>query len=204
MAREVEVKFRLGNAAALRQRLMELGARREAVVEESNLILDTADRTLLRRGCGLRIRVAQSKEKPNCCRVTLTYKGPRVPDAHGPGVKTREELETEVAEEAPLIDLFHRLGFAAVIRYEKRREVWHLPDAEVALDELPQLGWFVEIEAGDSQRVEAVREQLGLVPADAVSETYVELAARLGQSAEDGVSQLCFPSSAPSAAAPPA
>jgi len=203
MMREIEVKYRLRNVAALRQRLMELGARRAAAVHETNLILDTTDRVLLHRGCGLRIRVAQSLEHPNRRRVSVTYKGPRVPDAHDPRVKTREELEAEVANDAPLVELFHRLGFAAVIRYEKRREVWHLPNVEVAVDELPQLGWFVEIEAGDSQAIEAVCDRLGLVPADAVSETYVELAARFGQSAADGVSELCFPSST-SSAAPPA
>jgi predicted adenylyl cyclase CyaB len=192
MAREIEAKFRLADAAALRERLTALGARCAGTVQETNLLLDTPDRDLLARGCGLRIRVAQPLGQSGPCRVTLTYKGPRDPALHVPGIKSREEIETDVSDNAPLTTIFARLGFTPILCYEKRRETWRIAGAEVTLDELPQLGWFAEIEAPDGRAVESLRGQLGLDPAAAVRETYPELTARFGTPDSDGRRGLRF------------
>jgi adenylate cyclase class 2 len=192
MTREIEAKFRLEHVAALRQRLAALGAQCASTVRETDLILDTPARQLLGRGCGLRIRVAQPLEEPGRRCVTLTYKGPRDPDLHGQGIKAREEIETEVTDDARLVALLARLGFAPVLCYEKRRETWHLGNAEVTLDELPQLGWFAEIEAADRRVIEPLRVQLGLEHAAAVAETYPELTARFGTPDTNGTRGLRF------------
>ena len=192
MAREIEAKFRLEHVAALRERLAGLGGQRVSAVHETNVLLDTPARQLQGRGCGLRIRVAQVGNEPGRRRVTLTYKGPRDPDLRDRGIKTREEIETDVADDACLIALFAQLGFAPALRYEKRRETWRLGGAEVVLDELPQLGWFAEIEAPDAGAIESACVQLGLDRAAAVTETYVELAARFGTPDSTGVCSLRF------------
>jgi predicted adenylyl cyclase CyaB len=192
MAREIEAKFRLADTAALRLRLAALGAQRLSTVRETNLILDTPARQLRGQGCGLRIRVAQPLEDPAPPRVLLTYKGPRDPVLHGRGIKSREEIELEVADEQALVALLGRLGFVPALCYEKRRETWHLENAEVVLDELPQLGWFAEIETRDSDALEFLVAQLGLDQKTAVSETYPELTARLGTPAADGSRVLRF------------
>lgn len=193
MAREIEAKFRLADAAALRLRLPALGAQRVHTVQETNLILDTPARQLLGQGCGLRIRVAQPLDGAASPRVLLTYKRPRDPALHGRGIKSREELELEVADEQNLVALFARLGFGPVLCYEKRRETWRLENAEVVLDELPLLGWFVELEARGSDVLESLRAQLGLDRETPVAETYPELTARWGTSSVDGSRVLRFP-----------
>lgn len=192
MARELEAKFRVADAAALRRRLDAEGAPHVSTMHETNLILDAAARQLLGRGCGLRIRVAQPLDDCGSRRVTLTFKGPRDPALHARGIKAREELETEVADDAVLLALFAQLGFKPVLCYEKRRETWRLGDAEIVLDELPQLGWFVEIEAPDAAALESVRRQLGLDQATAVPETYPELTARHGAPDAGGARCLRF------------
>jgi predicted adenylyl cyclase CyaB len=192
MAREIEAKFRLEDVARLRQRLAALGAQRADTVQEQNLLLDTPARQLLRSGCGLRIRVAQPLDESGPRRVTLTYKGPRDPHLHHQGIKAREEIELDAGDDARLVALFARLGFAPVLCYEKRRETWRLGGTEVVLDELPQLGWFAEIEAPDSEAVESLRAQLGLDPTAAVPETYPELTARFGTPDADGTRGLRF------------
>lgn len=197
MAREIEAKFRLVDADALRQRLGACGAERVNAVREHNSILDTPDRQLLGRGCGLRIRAAEPLEAPGPRRVTLTYKGPREPGLQGQGIKARQEIETAVADDVCLAALFARLGFAPVLCYEKRRETWRLGSAEITLDELPQLGWFVEIEAPYVSILETVRDQLALDPAAAVPETYPELTARHGAPDADGARSLRFGAQAP-------
>ena len=196
MAREIEANFRLPDAAALRQRLATLGAQRVSTVQETNLILDSPARQLLGHGCGLRVRVAEPADKSGPRRVTLTFKGPRDPDEHGQGIKAREEIETDADDDASLLAILARLDFTPVLCYEKRRETWQLGDAEVVLDELPKLGWFAEIEATDSARIESLRAQLGLDPATAVAESYPELIARHGTPDTTGTRVLRFATNA--------
>ena len=64
--------------------------------------------------------------------------------------------------------------------YEKHRETWRLERCDVCLDELPRLGWYVEIEGSDATAVGEVRRQLGLHTRPMLRETYVELAATHG------------------------
>lgn len=192
MSREIEVKHRLDDAAALRQRLAAAGAVRDGLAHEINFILDTPGRRLLNAGCGLRIRNVQSVTPPGPARVILTYKGPRDAALAQRGIKAREELETAAADEATLLAVFARLGFAPVIMYEKRRETWRWPDCAAMIDELPRLGWFVELETDDEAALLAHRARLGLTDATAVDETYVRLADRHGTPNAAGVRELRF------------
>lgn len=202
MGTEIEYKFRLADAAPYRARLTALGAAFIERVRQLDRMLDAADRRLLAAGCGLRVREtwvlpaaaettsAAAPNGPHASRGTacVTFKGPR---QAGP-LKTREELETPVDDGATLRTVFARLGFEEVIRYEKRREVWHLNPCVVTLDELPDLGWWLEIEGPAPAAVEHVRSQLGLAQVAPAPETYVELAAQHGRSVEDGRRVLTF------------
>lgn len=188
MSREIEAKIRLGDPGPLRTRLRELGAVRQRHVQETNRIFDTRDRRLLAGDCGLRIRESRPLDGEGPLQPTLTFKGPREP---GP-VKSRAELETPVADAQTLADILQRLGFREVIRYEKRRETWRLGDCEVCLDELPRLGWYVEIEGPRAEAIETARRQLGLTALPTLGETYVELAADHGDADAAGCRQLLF------------
>src|SRR5262249_5435065 len=146
---------------------------RKRAVFEVNRMFDDASQSLLARGCGLRVREIRPVEAPRDDSQPdakpgsgiLTFKGPEQPAA----VKTREELETEVEDAVELTKILSRLGFQERVRYEKRRETWSLAGCEVAIDELPRLGWYVEIEGPDARSVEAVRARLELDAAARVS-----------------------------------
>ncbi len=101
----------------------------------------------------------------------LTFKGPREP---GPA-KIREELELGIDDADALAQILPRLGFVEVVSYEKRRETWRLDGCEIELDELPQLGWFVEVEGPALERVQAVCDRLGLSADSSVSDGYPAL-----------------------------
>lgn len=75
-------------------------------------------------------------------RADLTYKGPRL-DA---GSKARREIVVPLAEAAPADELLRALGFRPAMTVRKRREVRHAGGFEVAWDEVPGLGVFVELE----------------------------------------------------------
>jgi adenylate cyclase class 2 len=190
MGREIELKFRLPQPAALRARLRKLGALAAARVEETNRIYDDAQGRLLSADCGLRIRSCRAPGADPQPAATLTFKGPR---ERGP-TKAREEIECPIADPDAAADILARLGFGEVIVYQKRRETWRLATCEVCLDELPELGWFVEIEGPDPQSVTRAAAQLQLHERDALHETYVELAARHGTPDETGRRQLLFKS----------
>jgi adenylate cyclase class 2 len=190
VAQEIEAKFRIDEPSFLRDRLRELGARRTVQALETNRIFDAPDRRLLRADCGLRVREYRDECGDEPPRGTLTFKGPR----ESGETKSREELETAVTDAAAAASVLERLGFEEVIRYEKRREVWQLGECEVCLDELPRLGWFIEIEGPTVQAIESARRQLHLEDSPALRETYVELAAAHGETDATDRRRLLFSS----------
>ena len=188
MAEEIEAKYRLDDPAGLRGRLVARGAQPVARVFESNRLFDTPDRKLQAADCGLRLRTRRAPDGSQQVSTTLTYKGPRADDQ----MKIREELETVVSDPAATAAILRQLGLVEVIVYEKRRETWRLDECEVCLDELPKLGWFVEIEGSSVATIEAVASKLTLDVESLLRETYVEMAAVRGAPTGDGVRCLQF------------
>jgi len=187
---EIEAKFQVTDPEPLRQALRRLGAELRRRVLETNRIFDTPDRRLLNADCGLRIRTERPLERAargQSPAATLTYKGPR----QAGDLKSREELEVCVSDAGGLADILARLGFRPVIVYEKRRETWHIGACEVSLDELPRLGWWLEVEGPDAATVELVIRQLGLADTPPIRQTYVEMAAAHGDKDAD-VCRLLF------------
>lgn len=162
--RETEVKLRVDDRAALRARLVEIGAalRRERHFED-NVLFDDAAATLRSRGTVLRLRRTPHGG-------VLTYKGPR---ELRDGVKSREERETAVSDPDTLQEVLRRLGYEPVFRYQKYRESWFHGGQAIEIDDTP-VGTFLEIE-GDTDGIHAVAEQLGYAPRDFMLESYVAI-----------------------------
>jgi len=167
---EIEIKLKVDDLAIVRRRLEELRAARVKETLETNLFFDTADRSLRSSDRGLRVRrnrdIHSGKEK-----LIVTYKGPR---AAGP-VKSREEIEMSVDSLDAAAAIFARLGFAQVLSFEKKRETWTLDRCTIELDQLPQLGSFIEIEGPSQDDVLSAREKLGLTDVPLTTPTYAEL-----------------------------
>ena len=205
---EIEAKFQLATPQPLRQRLRRHGARIRSHVLEVNRLFDTFDRRLGRADRGLRIRTCKTLTVDAADQPTavLTYKGPRRPAEAPPSdrrpgksaLKSRAELETMVADAAILADILAQLGYREVVRYEKRRETWRLGTCEIMLDELPQLGWWLEIEGPDAATIEEMRRALGLSDTPMVPTTYVEMAAAHGAVDARGCRRLLFERDSPS------
>jgi adenylate cyclase class 2 len=170
MPLEIEVKLRVESHEVVRRELRSLGAESLGCVLESNSILDRPDGSLRRRGCGLRIRESRSEEDGGTT-ATLTMKGP----VHEGAVKTREELEVRVDDADRTAQLFGALGFAPVLRYQKRRESWRLGLCRIELDEPPHIGLFVEIEGPSEQAIRAVQTDLGLGDLRHESASYIHM-----------------------------
>ena len=174
MAQEIEAKVRIADPAAFRRRMAERSESGGETVFEDNRLFDDPAGTLLWRGAALRVREEHPAGGGEPLRATLTYKGPR---AKGE-LKKREEIEIEVqaVPGAPgLAAVFQATGLRETFRYQKRRSVWRVGECEVALDELPHLGWFVEVEGPTERAVRAGLEDVGLADAELLSADYIHL-----------------------------
>jgi len=185
MPLEIEAKFRVRDPDAVRGRLRAAGAEASGDVLEHNTYFDTPGRELQQAGSGLRLRVNEGPDGAR--RAVLTHKGPR----RDGELKIRPETELEV-EAAGAADAFlQALGFAPTIRFQKRRAIYRLGGAEVVLDELPELGFFLEIEAPDEATVQRVRAALGLADEPVIRTAYVSLVAE--HLTGTGRTELSFP-----------
>jgi adenylate cyclase class 2 len=159
VSEEIEAKVRIADPAAFRRRMAERSESGGETVFEDNRLFDDAAGTLHRRGAALRVREERPAGGGEPLRAALTYKGPR---AEG-DLKRREEVE------------FEAMGLRETFRYQKRRSVWRVGECEIALDELPYLGWFVEVEGPTDRAVRAGLEALGLADAELLSADYIHL-----------------------------
>jgi adenylate cyclase class 2 len=162
---ETEIKLAVPDAASARKVLRKAGfAISRPRVFEANTVFDTEPSTLRASSRLLRIRTAGRV-------VTFTYKGPPSVGRH----KSREELETTVADAARLTEIVKRLGFEPKFRYEKYRTEFKQPrKAGIAvLDETP-IGTYLELE-GREQWIDRTARQLGFTESDYITTSYGRL-----------------------------
>jgi adenylate cyclase class 2 len=161
MSYEVELKYPLADAAAveaMRQRLDSLQAAPGEPIEQRDIYFNHPQRDFAQTDEVFRLRCVGED-------TFLTYKGPLL-DAVA---KTRREIEVAAGSGATtreqLRELLVLLGFREVRDVVKRRQPfqlhWQNRDLEVVLDDVRDLGWFVELEilAEDSDR-DAARDCL--------------------------------------------
>ena len=195
--REVEVKLRVADAAAVRRKLAKLGAKTGASgrVHEMNTVFDTPQGGLAKHGQLLRIRVVKGgkgrkggrggrgKEGP---RAVLTFKGPAegiVPGAisgTSERYKIREEREVELSDPEGLKQILEALGLRGWFRYEKYRTTYAFPKSQrwaaglqVMMDETP-IGSFLELE-GPREAIDRAAEVLGFDRGEYITKSYLAL-----------------------------
>jgi len=166
MPTETEVKIRLTLDPASARRHVEqrgyrpLGPR----TLEADQLYDLPGAELRLSGRLLRLRLRGD-------RWTLTYKGPSLSLRH----KSREEIETDVADGVALAEILFGLGFHPGFRYEKYRTTFAAEGEPgiVTLDETP-IGLFLELE-GPEDWIDHAAARLGYTTADYVTSSYGSL-----------------------------
>ncbi|MGA2442850.1 MAG: class IV adenylate cyclase [Tepidisphaeraceae bacterium] len=172
MPTEIEAKIKVSDLTAVRTKLQVAGATRIAKELETNSFFDTPDASLQSSGTGLRIRVAVDESRKSRC--TVTMKGPLQKGQF----KTREETEFSADDPDAVRKMLENLGYHLTLSFEKRRETWTIASCQAALDELPYLGTFVEIEGETERNVSSALDALGLAELPLISSGYVSLMAR--------------------------
>jgi adenylate cyclase class 2 len=161
---EVELKFPLADPGPALSRLVEWGAESGGTIEQCDVYFRHPQRDFGQTDEALRVR---SAGEFNC----VTYKGPVLDSL----TKTRREIEVPLAEGAEAATRFSeilvQLGFLPVRSVQKKRSLWHLVwqdrQFEIAVDDVADLGPFLEIEtqSDDAGRVAAGQAILALAAA---------------------------------------
>src|SRR5579863_3063007 len=193
MARETEIKLRVQDLGAFQAALARIGAKLVGMgrVFEENVVFDSPDRILARRGQLLRIRTETRKgdkaRESLDQRFLLTFKRPtpeqRVTPAsevEDSGYKVREEIEVELTEAEILSKIFDGLGMRPWFRYEKYRTTYQVESSKewgnellIELDETP-IGVFVELE-GPPEAIDRAAQELGFSKQEFILQNYFSL-----------------------------
>lgn len=174
MSVEIEAKIPVADLKPIADKLMRQNAVLKDVVREEDIYFDNTAVELIKRDCGLRLRKRLSDKNPP--QVVLTYKGPRQESTF----KSRPEYQVQVQDGDTLITILAHLGFRQSLCVEKTRQIWQLSNCEICLDDVCQLGLFVEVEGPSETAVQSILDKLGLNPADHISDGYARMmAARL-------------------------
>ena len=167
---EIEAKIKVNSLQEVAARLSELGAEFLSEYVQKDQYFDDAGRTLTKTDRGIRLRRQKSGNEE---KIFLTYKGAREKDRF----KKRQEIEMEITDGDSIENLLLAIGYEKAIVFEKKRRVYRLGGCEVALDELPLLGSFVEIEGPDGEKISDVQKNLGLSDLPSIKESYAGLMA---------------------------
>jgi len=161
--KEVEIKFRVQNLRALTQKLRAANFRLVTPrTHEMNTLYDLPGYKLRKRGELLRLRKYGKA-------WLLTYKAKGAAGRH----KSREEIETKVADGGKMERILKSLGFEPVFRYEKFRAEWSDGKGHVVIDETP-IGIFGEIE-GPPRWIDHTAKLLGIDRRLYITQSYSEL-----------------------------
>lgn len=166
MARNVELKARVPDLPALRERVQGLGGAGPEHLAQVDTFFNV-------RSGRLKLRVFGDG--------TGELIGYERPDLRGP--KVSEYLRTPVPDPAVLREILTRsLGVRAVVH--KRRAVFLVGQTRIHLDDVDGLGSFVELEvvlredqsSADGERVAlSVMRTLGVSPSDLIDTAYADL-----------------------------
>jgi len=165
---EIEAKLKVDSLQEIVERLDGLGAEFLAEQLQKDYYFDDGDRALTKTDRCLRLRreVVGDSNK-----FFLTYKGAREKDQF----KKRQEIDIEIKDPDSTEKMLIALGYNRVLVVEKKRGTWRYRDCLVALDEVPLLGEFVEIEGPDDEKISDVQKGLALANLQHIPESYAGL-----------------------------
>ena len=167
---EIEAKLKVDSIDEVAVKLQKFGAEFRHRLAQTDYYFDDAENSLTQADSCLRLRRELTGETE---KIILTFKGPKEKIR----LKKRQEIEFRLENADAACKLLNALGYQARLVFEKNRRIWQLDDCEIALDELPLLGQFVEIEGPDEQKIANVQAKLDLVHLPHIGKSYAALMA---------------------------
>ncbi len=169
MRTEIEAKLKVASLEPLSRKLKNLGAKFLAEQVHNDSYFDDKDSNFRKNDQALRLRISTDDKGSKRC--ILAYKGSRDESEF----KKRREIELEILDHKSLEEILDSIGYKKALTFEKKRKLWSFKDCEIALDEVPLLGYFIEIEGPDADSISKVQNELGLGELQHIRESYMEL-----------------------------
>lgn len=169
--KEVEIKARLRDREKVVEKLESLGCTFESPVTQNDVVYAEHVGSLEQFRSNkvfLRLRVK------NGTRILFTLKKRMANDLDA------IEHEVEVSSQEEMAQALALMGYQEAVRVNKTRVITHYNDCEICLDEVENLGTFIEMEklteSGDSETIQEEMfkffESIGITRADRVMSGY--------------------------------
>ena len=173
--REIEIKAKITDREGILSRLEGLGCALSEPVTQEDVVFAQKVGSLeefLTNSVFLRIR-----ESAKGVVFTLKYN----PDRQGEPDAMPVEYEVTVSSRTELEAIFQLLGFKPMVTVKKTRRTGHYKNWEICIDEVEELGTFIEVEqmAEHDEDIEPVRDaimeflrSLGITESDLLAKRY--------------------------------
>ena len=170
---EVETKLKIDDIEHTEERIKELIGDYKGEKTEIDLYYDHPNIQILSGGRALRVRDAGGKYR-------LTYKGPKKDDV----TTSRAEIEIGIESAREMIEILNELGFYEICEVKKLRKTYLLKDLIITLDNVSDLGEFIEVEgkASNDDEFEEKKDEifkllkkLGLSTGEISQRSYLEM-----------------------------
>jgi adenylate cyclase, class 2 len=168
---EIELKVRVPDLETVRSCLGTLHARLSEKTHEHDVYYNAPHRDFSSTDEALRVRYSSG-------RVVVTYKGAKRRDL---AMKARDEINVTVGSGVDFERMLQVIGFTRTATVDKQREYYLYRDTVIALDEVEDLGVFVEIEGSGEGKPEAITEHIRNVAEEIgvrgehISSSYLEM-----------------------------
>ncbi len=184
---EVEVKFRLSDKNAMKEKILEAGGVSLYSEQEIDDYYDHPCRSFHETDEAVRVRHRKHtggiiNTESEIVPVELTYKGPKIDETTKTRIEHSVHLKLDDLESISQILL--STGFKFVGTLIKSREFYNLEGIAISIDTLVDLGSFVEFELiadglecmdESRKRILQLVEKLGLDMKDTIRASYLEL-----------------------------
>lgn len=175
---EVEVKLPVADLDMIKGKLLKMGFKETAVIEERDTYFDNRQGDIRANGEALRVRETKDHLTGES-RAQINFKGKKLDTC----TMTREELETGVEDGAICRNILQAIGYApADPEVIKDRTMMQKESITACLDNVRGLGGFLELEIlADSEeekdvalkRIENILNSLGYQISDTVRMSYL-------------------------------
>lgn len=178
---EAEIKLPVDNLEEVKRSLINKGATYLKTETQIDTYYAHPCRSFSETDEAFRTRVIHCKKNDTLTTTNeATYKGPKIDEK----TKTRIETSTTISELASFVKLLEHLSFERVAKIEKTRMFYTLDNITIGLDDVKNLGGFIELECiidekakleSASKALFALAKELALPLERTIRESYLEL-----------------------------
>lgn len=141
--KEIEIKayLNLDEYEQLPLRAVALSFAETKHLRETDIYFNGNDHSFLKTDEALRLRQTVNLDGGEAC-TFITYKGPKLDNF----TQSRDEIETSIGDFDCMRAILKKLGYPEVLTVEKTRRYFRAKDITLCLDEVSELGYFIELE----------------------------------------------------------